>query len=537
MKVAEVLQIDALKNCQIVAGHLGLNREVLHVNMMDAPDIISFLKENELLVTTAYHLKDQPHLLIDLVKAMDKQGCAALGIKTKRFLQEIPSDVLELADKLSFPIIELSIDTSLGDIVNHTLNCILDKRTNELQHAIDIHKQFTNHIMSGKGINQLIKRLSSLVGYPVILIDQYAKPIFYSEFQDSYIQQMEVWQKSDIHFYFPDTAVFQFSDRQTKQTYSVFSVYTHQKRAGFLVLVGEVLPIDHSTTLTIEQATNVISFELMKEHALKQYDRRVRNEFFFNFVEGAFSSEEEIVSRAKEFSLENEQTYLCIAGKLVEGDPFDSYVKNQRKNESIFEYIEDELKVFPVRTHFFTKGDGCFLLMKITDASQINSPVIPALEQIQSKIRRQFNTSISFGLSNISTNLLHVKNAYKEAKDSLQAGLLSGKENFIQSYRTKGIMELLRIIPVEDLKDFYQHALNQLASLEFKEDKALLQTLFVYLESHCQISETAKRLYVHRNTVVYRLEKCEELLGRKLHDPETTLQLRIALQIKTILQL
>ncbi len=65
---------------------------------------------------------------------------------------------------------------------------------------------------------------------------------------------------------------------------------------------------------------------------------------------------------------------------------------------------------------------------------------------------------------------------------------------------------------------------------------ALIQTLAVYLETHCQISETAKRLYVHRNTIIYRLEKIEELLGKSLKDPDTTLHLRLALRIQHTLE-
>lgn len=98
-------------------------------------------------------------------------------------------------------------------------------------------------------------------------------------------------------------------------------------------------------------------------------------------------------------------------------------------------------------------------------------------------------------------------------------------------------MELLRIIPEEDLMNFHHYALQGFSKVFTEEEQSLLQTLSVYLETHCQISETAKRLFVHRNTVVYRLEKCEELLGKSLKDSETTLQIRLALRIKTLLKI
>ena len=96
---------------------------------------------------------------------------------------------------------------------------------------------------------------------------------------------------------------------------------------------------------------------------------------------------------------------------------------------------------------------------------------------------------------------------------------------------------MLRIIPTKDLLEFYDHIFQAFSSNHQQdEEQILLNTLSVYLETHCQISETAKRLYVHRNTVIYRLEKCEELLGKSLKDPETTFHLRFAFRIKSILK-
>ncbi|MBD8070105.1 PucR family transcriptional regulator [Bacillus sp. PS06] len=536
MKVAEVLEVPVLKGCQLIGGHTGIHREVLHVNMMDAPDIISFLKPYELLVTTAYHLKDEPSLLLELINEMANKECAALGIKTKRFLQEIPQEAIHLANERSLPVFELPNEASLGDIVNHTLSYILDKRTNELQFAIDTHKKFANHILSGKGIPQLLKSLSSMIGSPVILLDQYAKPIYYARNDEKYIEPLKEFNSSDDYFYFPNIPYFMFTLLANKVTYSLFSVYTYEKKAGYLVVIGEILPRDHSTILTIEQATNVLSFELTKENALSQHYKRVKNDFFFHFVEGQYSTQEEIMNRAKEFHLQDEQKYLCVTGELDGSIVVESYTQNQLKIDSIYEFIEDELKLFPFQAHLFTKGRTCTLLIEIEEVEQVESVVLPTLTTIQTKVTSQFSRTISFGVSNVSLNLVDVKNSYKEAADALVIGHQSGKLAFIQTYRTKDIRELLRSIPKQDLQDFYHNALGGLSAQEFNHDPTLLQTLFVYLEAHCQISETAKRLYVHRNTVVYRLEKCEELLGRSLHDSETSLQIRLAFQIKNILE-
>ena len=179
MKVAELLHLPFLSGMHVIAGESGMECEVHTVNMMDAPDIITFLKPNEFLVTTAYHLKDQPLSLKTLVEGMAKQGCAALGIKTRRYLKEVPDEILQLANELSLPIIDLPEELSLGEITNLTLRAILDQRAHELMYAMETHKQFTNLIMRGKGIQKLLDHLSNMIEFPITLVDQYLKPIVY----------------------------------------------------------------------------------------------------------------------------------------------------------------------------------------------------------------------------------------------------------------------------------------------------------------------------------------------------------------------
>jgi PucR family transcriptional regulator, purine catabolism regulatory protein len=532
MKLYELLAIPQLEGMQIIAGASGQNREVESVNMMDAPDIIQFLNQNEFLITTAYHLKDAPQMLTELVKAMSEHGCAGLGIKTKRFLDHIPQEVITVANELSFPIIELPLDLSLGQIVNLTFHTILNKRAAELKLVLETHKQFTNIIMQGKGIQSLLEDLSQIIKHPVQLINQHFKPISQS------INNLDFASLLDgISIPAAKSYPITFSFLSTKQDCTLFPVNISEKKNGFLMIIGEIKKTDQLTLLTIEQAANVISFSLLKENALKQHDRSIRNDFFLHFLDGAFASQEEIIGRATEFSLHHHQMYICAVGK-IDGDlQHSTFTQRHEKEDDIFDFIEEELSANTPKIHFFKKGDSCILLFEIQDPPLTTAAYVETnLLRLQEKISNYSGNTISFGVSTMCQNFLHTKNGYTEATDALSQGKLSKKTQFIQTYHTKDIMELLRQIPLEDLKNYYSFALSGFNQTKTEEEQSLLDTLSVYLETHCQISETAKRLFVHRNTVVYRIEKCEEMLGKSLKDSETTLQIRLALRIKSLLE-
>ncbi|MDA2452362.1 PucR family transcriptional regulator ligand-binding domain-containing protein [Bacillus cereus] len=538
MKLYDIMKIPIFDQAKLIAGHKGLEQEVYTVNMMDAPDIIHFLKRNELLVTSAYHFKDDMYALRELIIQMKKQGCTALGIKTKRFLQEIPEEIISLADEIYFPIIELPFDIGLGDLVNQTLSYILDMRTNELHQAMQIHQQFSNHIISGKGINMILENLSSLIQLPVVLLDYHLRPISEHNNTKASIQNLKKFFINGRKLPLSTIEIVTFSLlTKTRDTVSIFPIYTQNNQYSYLVIDGFISPLNRSMVLAVEQAANVLAFELIKEHSLRQYSRRIQDEFFTNVINSVFSTQDEIINLGKEFNLSFDQKYICIIGKIDIKEFTMSFMEYQEEKDLIYDLIEEELNSYTANVHLFIKDDMYVLLVNCDGIWRQTEKerMISLLKNIQVKIYTYFQKSISFGIANSSEQLLHISHSFKEATDAFYYGEISGSKEFIEIYQAKEISAILRMIPQEQLKKFYESTLHSLANENEKDHAVLLHTLSVYLETHCAISETAKRLFLHRNTVIYRLEKCEEILGRNIKDPNETLQLRIAFRIKPLI--
>ncbi|WP_050181015.1 PucR family transcriptional regulator [Domibacillus robiginosus] len=535
MFMQDLLALPVFSGAVIAGGRAGLDREVNTVNMMDAPDIISYLKPNELLVTTAFHLKDDLSSMLGLLEEMHKQGCAGLGIKTKRFLHNIPAEAIALADQYQLPIIDIPVDTSLGDIVHQSLSCILDMRTTELHQAMKTHQQFTNFIINGQGLDKILQSLAGLTGGRITLLNQQLRPFSGTgSLSDSFYSLL-----AGIGAYLPKTRFTAFSIRHEEalKTFTLFPIYTHKKQPSYLAVHRFIPPTDRSAVLMVEQAANVIAFELMKENALKQKTQRLRNEFFTNFMNGAFSSSEEILNRAREFGLSNENRYFCAAGRIDRTEKSFSLAEHQWESELIYDTIDEDIQGAEGSMQLYATDDKYIVLMEAKgNWKNSEESFFSFLKAIQSSVGTQLQKTISFGISTYAEHLVRLPEAYKEAVNALYYGSMLGSTQFIEAYQPKEVSEVLRMIPYEQMKQFYHNTFQALVNEPKKDYDLLMQTLSVYLESHCQLSETAKRLFIHRNTVIYRLEKCEELLGRSLKDPEQTLCLRLAFRIKALLQ-
>ncbi|MEN0644700.1 PucR family transcriptional regulator ligand-binding domain-containing protein [Alkalicoccobacillus gibsonii] len=536
MKLQTILTREPFTQLSVLAGESGLNHDINHVTMMDAPDILPYLKANDLLVTTGYHFKDKPEEMVHLIEEMSKRHCAGLFVKTERFIQTLPQRVIDHANALEFPILKLPTDWSLGDTVNQLLSIILDKRTNELRHAINTHRQFTLQIMNGKGLNTLLARLSGLIQHPVTLTNSYLTPIAGQEYLLKSMPYL-----TDLAQYgyllLPKSTEVSFCDVATKQELTVYPVHKHTNQPDLLFIRGSIAPSDHVSRLTIEQAVNVLSFERIREEAIKQTTRRIRNEFFSSFLDQTYSSTKEMENRASEFGLPVEQEYICTVGEL---DPLHDMWSDQshhKEMDQLYDFLENELQSLAVPCYLFTKGEQLILLLSVNDLIEDTQAFCESfLELLQLRLSRFYEMTVSFGVSHVCSSFFAVHQGFEEAQKALFQHSGWRQPSSIHFFQSTDISGLLRMIPEKELISYYHQTYKQLRLDHLDEDQTLLQTLFMYMECQCQISETAKQLFVHRNTVVYRLEKCEELLQTSLKDPEFTLQVRTAMRIKQLIE-
>lgn len=113
----------------LVAGESGLDREVEFYDGMEQPDIKPWLRQNVLMITTGYSIRNDKEAVLRLIEWMDEANAAALAIKT-RFFDEFPQEALELADKLNLPLFFLNNDAGFAEVVNPIMVGLVEAHNN-----------------------------------------------------------------------------------------------------------------------------------------------------------------------------------------------------------------------------------------------------------------------------------------------------------------------------------------------------------------------------------------------------------------------
>ena len=123
-----------------------------------------------------------------------------------------------------------------------------------------------------------------------------------------------------------------------------------------------------------------------------------------------------------------------------------------------------------------------------------------------------------------------VSRSYKEARMALDVGKIFFPEKNIVAYATLGIGRLIYQLPIPLCKMFIREIFDGKSPDDF--DEETLTTINKFFENSLNVSETSRQLYIHRNTLMYRIKKIEHLTGYNLSDPNSILELSLALHLR-----
>ncbi len=192
-----------------------------------------------------------------------------------------------------------------------------------------------------------------------------------------------------------------------------------------------------------------------------------------------------------------------------------------------------KLQINPWHIHhcIFVDNDQYYLIF-----NQITGPQLePIVKELSDKIASAYiNYSHHIGASEVKPDITSMPSLYEQAGSALR--LAKKQELPYILFQASPVNKLLLSIPsTQILQEIYSTILGPLEAFDQKHHTDYLETLRNYIESDGSILETASRMYVHRNTINYRIHKIKNLLDNKLSSPEDRFQIQLAFHIREVL--
>ena len=152
---------------------------------------------------------------------------------------------------------------------------------------------------------------------------------------------------------------------------------------------------------------------------------------------------------------------------------------------------------------------------------------------MEDKLKTELFARTTIGIGTIAEHLRELADSYKEAQVAIEVGKVFDTEKTVINYESLGIGRLIYQLPTTLCEIFLSEVFkkNSIESL----DQETLFTINMFFENSLNVSETSRKLFVHRNTLVYRLEKIKKLTGLDLREFDDAIIFKVALMVKKYL--
>ena len=169
------------------------------------------------------------------------------------------------------------------------------------------------------------------------------------------------------------------------------------------------------------------------------------------------------------------------------------------------------------------------ILVKEVKGTETYDELDKTAEVIIDMLNTEAMSAAHIAYGTIVNDIREVSRSYKEAKMALDVGKIFYSEKVIIAYNHLGIGRLIYQLPLPLCKMFIKEIFEGKSPDEF--DEETLSTINKFFENSLNVSETSRQLYIHRNTLVYRLDKLEKSTGLDLRKFEDAITFKIALMV------
>lgn len=446
--VREALKIGRLTEAKILAGSAGLDNIIKAVDIIETPDAALWFKKDSLLSTTFYALKDNIEAQLQMLEDIKACGGAALIIfSPERYISQIDRRLVEKADALNLPLLQMP-DCSYVDVIVPVMSRILDRQVEALEYAQEVHNSMTDFVLKGKGLQEIITSLASLIDHSVIMVDadlvvlNYAVPagspveipLLTQLLQgQGYLDLADCYPRATLDAVMENKKPLYHHNSETGGYDFLFPVVAGDTFYGIIIIPGLERELEQAKTVALEAASVAISLDTLKEREIREAKRKSELGFFNELLLGTLKNRENIIARARQLGLDIEGPYCLILAELNKESIF--YDKKSQKNsgtgsENLERKLERQLRTaLDLEKYKSTMAEamGSYVLLlhlpeKWTAEERIhNSKLI--LKRIKTNVQaRMEDVPVCMAMGEIYNDIERISTSYLQAWETIEIG-------------------------------------------------------------------------------------------------------------------
>lgn len=535
LTVREMLNYNTFSEFKVLAGLGGLDNQIQGVAVLDAPDGYKWTRGKELVIGSGYLLATQPGLFWEIIKSDRFKLMSGMGIK-ERFLKEIPEDILREFDNNNIPLILIPPNIAWMDMMNQLNVIVMNKSIRQFNIGRINPVSYSDLTYQVRKIERILSQIEKEMGFPGMLYDLNKNKAYYSS--NKFLKLADKLQTTD--FWDPSITVtkevlcdnlnmirYRYKDERYELPYSwiTIPITVMGKIKSYFVLVEATGLIDYFDQFAIRIGFLLLQSLYEQLLFLESIGDFGFDKFVNDIIYGNLENHDKISSRAVDINIDMTKSFYYISMNQINKSISSALFKDDinRTINSVFSFEG-------IRTSFVNENSVLIMIPK--EESDLDGYQISNIQENSIKIRQKIeknipNSRFVFGIFDKETSVYDLRKSYEKANQAVMIGSrIFPEEGFIK-YSQLGVFAWIHI----DDQELRQMMVDLEKLFSMSEADELINTLKVYLNCKMNYSTTAKKLYVHINTVRKRIEQINDILDLDLDDPINRIKVELLLLI------
>ncbi|MBD8025910.1 PucR family transcriptional regulator [Ureibacillus sp. Re31] len=499
--VRDILDNKHFHQAEVIAGSGGLHNTIKWVHVLEVSNVQKLLKGHELILTTGVSFQHQQEDFFQFVEGLIEANCAGLCIEYGAYIQKVPEAIIQLADDYHFPIIVFHEEVPFVEITQDLHTLIINHQYSMIAKLENYSQLLHKETLHAQNSEQLLKPLYEYLKIQTIYEIEGKDPIFYPNMAKKQREALLQKKSNPNH-------VTQFLTKP---------IYLFEHTYGELTLYSEEKEITEFELLILDRTITALAQLLLRDLYVDERKRKEDAKWLEEWLEGAHSESEIIQFLLAEWPSfrKTESTVLILSLPRNE--------KNQQLDRTYFKlncHTVFDKKGF-LSFVIERKNDFVFILLNRQDTESMKGRLEDCLVKFETS---NLIEGQEMAVGKVVKDLTKVHESFKSAQDTLY--IIRHVETASHFYDELYVFHLIyQMQKHTNLKEMMEELLQPLIDFDEKHNGQLVETLEVYMQSNGSKQETAKRLYIVRQTLYHRLRKIESLIGKDFMKGENRLAL------------
>ncbi|GAB4544895.1 MAG: PucR family transcriptional regulator [Anaerolineae bacterium] len=548
MTVFDLLRYALPVGTRILAGRSGILRPVSWTSLLHTrPPAFPSLEGREMVLLSidALHLLSDKLTLVGLVHDLAQMDVSAIGV-----VGSVDASARKAADDYGIPLLNLPNGLSLRHIERDIVKVLVGPPPPADERGHIIHEQLLQLSTENRGMRALIAALADLTGRTVVVQDKRMDilavagdlaestnfPAIEAALGSQELLPATFRDRVEVAQISPEPVLIEMTEFGLQRL--VTPIVANRMGRGFFSLLtepsssaGRFEAVDH---YFVRHGAAICALEMAKEKAVREAQKRVQGGILERLLLGTIPIDQALRQLVRLGHQPNNRLYAALTARWTEDNsPSDRRLEttlNEQVNllgvEALVQLLDGGVVVFCA----LDSSGG------LASARKVMPRTIRQLaDAILTRMKAQYpNANLAIGVGRPVDTLSEWRTSYSEAV-AAQRIAQQWRVDHPLYFADLGVYRLLSLLlETPELRSFYRETLGDLGTESSSNDE-FIHTLETFFEEHGNLSQTASRLHVHRNTLLYRMDRIGQIGSFDLENPETRLAVHLALKIRRLL--